>query len=36
METILKDGMNDFKELMKEAKEYDERRNNTSNNAFGW
>lgn len=31
-----KSGMNDFIELMEEAKTYDERGNNTSNNSFGW
>lgn len=31
-----KGGMNDFIELMEEAKTYDERGNNTSNNSFGW
>lgn len=29
-------GMNDFKELMEEAKAYDERRNDAGNNTFGW
>lgn len=31
-----KGGMNDFIELMEEARTYDERGNNTSNNSFGW
>lgn len=31
-----KGGMDDFIELMEEARAYDERGNNTSNNSFGW
>lgn len=31
-----KGGMNDFIELMEEARTYDERGNNTSDNSFGW
>lgn len=31
-----KGGMNDFIELMEEARIYDERGNNTSDNSFGW
>lgn len=35
-QTNAKGGMNDFIELMEEARTYDERGNNTSNNSFGW
>lgn len=31
-----KGSINDFKELMEEAREYDERGNSTSNNTFSW